>query len=115
MAFLTGLIGSVPPAALISGRGESALYAEGASCARWGPDPGGADSFYREVHMAAPGPGRTLVMVTLALGVLIGAGIVIGLLLDWVRHPDLIPIRISQPGGESSDARRESAYRPRQR
>jgi hypothetical protein len=54
-------------------------------------------------------------MVALALGVLIGTGIVMGLALDWVKHPDLIPVRISSPGGERSGAQRESTYRPRQR
>jgi hypothetical protein len=54
-------------------------------------------------------------MVALTLGVLIGAGIVMVLLLDWLRHPDVVPVRISQPGEGQTDQRRESAYRPRQR
>jgi len=54
-------------------------------------------------------------MVALTLGVLIGAGIVVGLALDWIKHPDLVPIRIPQPGGEPPETRRESTYRTRKR
>jgi len=39
--------------------------------------------------MKRPDRGTTRVMVTLALGLLVSAGIVTGLVLDWVRHPDL--------------------------
>ena len=52
-------------------------------------------------------------MVALALGVLIGAGIVMGLALDWIKHPALIAVGISQPSGERSEPHRESTYRSR--
>jgi hypothetical protein len=39
--------------------------------------------------MKCPDRGTARVMVTLALGLLVSAGIVTGLVLDWVRHPDL--------------------------
>jgi hypothetical protein len=42
-------------------------------------------------------------MVALALGVLIGAGIVMGLALDWIKHPDLIPITVTQQERETSE------------
>lgn len=48
-------------------------------------------------------------MVALALGVLIGAGIVLGLVLDWVKHPELIPVSISQRGREGLGRARRSA------
>jgi hypothetical protein len=64
--------------------------------------------------MAAPERGRTSTMVALTLGLLIGAGIVMGLVMDWIKHPDLIPIPISERGTEASEARRAPGYRPRQ-
>jgi hypothetical protein len=51
-------------------------------------------------------------MVALTLGVLIGAGIVMGLVMDWVKHPDLVPIQVSHRGTESSEGRRASGYPP---
>jgi hypothetical protein len=54
-------------------------------------------------------------MVALALGVLIGAGIVLGLAVDWIKHPDLIPVAISQRERETYARRHASNNRSRQK
>lgn len=65
--------------------------------------------------MKRPNRGTTPVMLTLTLGLLVSAGIVMALVRDWVKHPDLIPIPITQRGREAPEGRRESTYHHRRR
>jgi hypothetical protein len=104
-----GLGGTATCAAMEAPRRPGAVYGEEyrategvVDSRRVGRFPG-RSRFYSSAHMKARKAGHNHAMVTVALGVLIGACIVLGLLLDWVRHPDLIPVPVSQ--------RREEALR----